>query len=85
MARVAEAGASNVRYCSVDAVSSVKNLLEPGSVRELWTFFPDPWHKKKHHKRRLVTPAFAAVAASRLRPGACWRQRAIRSGRSWCC
>ena len=45
----------------------------PGAVAELWTFFPDPWHKKKHHKRRLVTPSFAALAASRLAPGAVWR------------
>jgi len=70
---VAEAGATNVRYCGVDAVWSVEHLLEPESVAELWTFFPDPWHKTRHHKRRLVTPAFAAVAATRLRPGGRWR------------
>ena len=40
---------------------------------ELWTFFPDPWPKKRHHKRRLVTPEFAGLAASRLRPGGIWR------------
>ena len=45
----------------------------PGELAGLWTFFPDPWHKKKHHKRRLVTPPFAALAASRLAPGAVWR------------
>ena len=38
-------------------------------LAELWTFFPDPWHKKRHHKRRLVTPAFARLAATRLAPG----------------
>jgi tRNA (guanine-N7-)-methyltransferase len=70
---VAEAGATNVRYCGVDAVWSVEHLLAPGSVAELWTFFPDPWHKKRHHKRRLVTSPFAALAASRLRPGGMWR------------
>lgn len=70
---LAEAGATNVRYCGVDAVWSMEHLLEPGSVAELWTFFPDPWHKKRHHKRRLVTPSFAALAASRLRPGGLWR------------
>jgi len=73
LARLAEAGADNVRMCSVDAVWSVEHLLAPGSVAELWTFFPDPWHKKRHHKRRLVTPAFAALVASRLRPGGGWR------------
>ncbi len=42
-------------------------------MEELWTFFPDPWPKQRHHKRRLVTPEFAALAASRLRPGGVWR------------
>jgi len=73
LARLAEAGADNVRMCSVDAVWSVEHLLGPASIAELWTFFPDPWHKKRHHKRRLVTPAFAALVASRLRPGGGWR------------
>jgi len=71
--RVAETGATNVRFCSVDAVWSLEHLVPPGGLAELWTFFPDPWHKKKHHKRRLVTPAFAALAASRLAPDAVWR------------
>jgi tRNA (guanine-N7-)-methyltransferase len=73
LARVAETGTTNVRFCSVDAVWSMEHLLGPGQVAELWTFFPDPWHKKKHHKRRLVTPEFAALAASRLAPGGLWR------------
>jgi len=73
LGRVAEAGATNVRFCSVDAVWSMEHLVAPGSLAGLWTFFPDPWHKKRHHKRRLVTPAFAALAASRLAPGAEWR------------
>lgn len=71
--RAAEAGAANVRFCSVDAVWFIEHLLAPGSISELWTFFPDPWHKKKHHKRRLVDPAFAALAASRLAVGGVWR------------
>jgi len=73
LGRVGEAGATNVRFCSVDAVWSMEHLLRPGSLAELWTFFPDPWHKKRHHKRRLVDPEFAALAASRLAPGAVWR------------
>lgn len=73
LTKVAEAGADNVRFCGVDAVWSLEHLLAPGSLTELWTFFPDPWHKTKHHKRRLVTPANAAVAASRLKPGGVWR------------
>ena len=71
--RVAESGATNVRFCSVDAVWSMEHLIRPGALAELWTFFPDPWHKKKHHKRRLVTSSFAALAAARLVPGAAWR------------
>ncbi len=73
LALLAEAGASNVRLCGVDAVWSMEHLIAPGSLSELWTFFPDPWHKNKHHKRRLVNPAFASVAAQRLRPGGVWR------------
>ena len=67
--RVAEAGADNVRFCSVDAVWTLENLLPPASLTELWTFFPDPWRKTKHRKRRLVNPANAALASSRLVPG----------------
>ncbi len=70
---LAEAGAENVRLLSLDAVWCLANLFGPGEVEELWTFFPDPWPKKRHHKRRLVTPEFAALAASRLRPGGMWR------------
>jgi tRNA (guanine-N7-)-methyltransferase len=70
---VAEAGADNVRLLSVDAAWALEHLVEPGQVEELWTFFPDPWPKKRHHKRRLVSPDFAALAASRLRPGGLWR------------
>ena len=71
--RLAEAGADNVRLCSVDAVWVLEHLVEPGGLAELWTFFPDPWPKTRHHKRRLVDPAFAALAASRLAPGSAWR------------
>jgi tRNA (guanine-N7-)-methyltransferase len=73
MDRVAAAGLTNVRLCGVDAVWLLEHLVEPDSLEELWTFFPDPWHKAKHHKRRLVTAGFAASAARRLRPGAWWR------------
>lgn len=71
--RLAEAGADNVRLCGVDAVWVLEHLVDPDGLAELWTFFPDPWPKTRHHKRRLVDPAFAALAASRLAPGATWR------------
>lgn len=67
------AGVDNVRVLALDAVWVLEHLLGPGQLAELWTFFPDPWHKKRHHKRRLVNPAFGALAASRLAPGASWR------------
>jgi tRNA (guanine-N7-)-methyltransferase len=70
---LADAGASNVRLLSVDATWCLEHLFEPGGVAELWTFFPDPWPKKKHHKRRLVDRSFAALAASRLEVGGWWR------------
>ena len=73
LAEVAAAGADNVRFTSVDAVWFLEQRVAPGSVHELWTFFPDPWPKTKHHKRRLVSPAFAALAADRLEPGGTWR------------
>lgn len=70
---LADEGADNVRLLSVDAVWCLEHLFAPGSVSELWAFFPDPWPKKRHHKRRLVTPEFARLAASRLGPGGAWR------------
>lgn len=72
-ANVERSGAQNVRMLSVDAVWSLEHLLGPGQVRELWTFFPDPWPKKRHHRRRLVQQPFAGLAASRLEPGGLWR------------
>jgi tRNA (guanine-N7-)-methyltransferase len=71
--RIAEARADNVRLCSVDAVWVLEHVVLPDGLAELWTFFPDPWPKTRHHKRRLVDPAFASLAASRLAPGATWR------------
>nr|WP_232524675.1 tRNA (guanosine(46)-N7)-methyltransferase TrmB [Nocardioides mangrovicus] len=71
--RLEQAGAENVRLVDVDAAWSLMHLFPAGSVAELWTFFPDPWPKNRHHKRRLVQPAFARAVASALAPGGCWR------------
>ena len=73
LARLEAAGATNARLCTVDAAWSVTELFAPGSITELWTLFPDPWHKKRHHKRRLVNQPFIGTAASRLVPGGVWR------------
>ena len=71
--RLEERRATNVRLASVDAVWSMEHLLGEEQVSELWTFFPDPWPKKRHHRRRLVNATFAGLAASRLVPGGLWR------------
>lgn len=71
--RLEAVGAHNVRLASVDAAWSLEHVLEPGSIDELWTFFPDPWPKKRHHRRRLVNPRFARLAADRLKSEALWR------------
>lgn len=67
--RVEDAGLSNVRLAEANAVEVLEHMLPAGSVEELWIFFPDPWHKAKHTKRRLVRDGFSAVAAKALRPG----------------
>lgn len=71
--RLERAGATNVRLMSLDAVWCMQHLFGAGSVSELWTFFPDPWPKKRHRRRRLVAEAFARVAATRLVSGGLWR------------
>jgi tRNA (guanine-N7-)-methyltransferase len=67
--RAAALGLTNLRLVRGDAVRLLRDHLAPGSVDAIRVFFPDPWPKKRHHKRRLVGPAFVALAASRLRPG----------------
>ena len=63
----------NVRLLEADAVAGLDHVVPPGSVDAVWTFFPDPWHKARHHKRRLVDRAFADLVAARMRPGGHWR------------
>jgi tRNA (guanine-N7-)-methyltransferase len=63
----------NVRVVSADAVAGLTHLLPECALDELWTFFPDPWPKARHHKRRLIQPAFADLVASRLKYRARWR------------
>lgn len=63
------AGARNLRLVEANAPEVLEHLLPEGSVDELWVFFPDPWHKAKHTKRRLIAPAFPPLAARALRDG----------------
>jgi tRNA (guanine-N7-)-methyltransferase len=60
---------TNLRIACHDAVEVLEHQLPQDSLDELLILFPDPWHKKRHHKRRLVQPAFVELAASRLRSG----------------
>jgi tRNA (guanine-N7-)-methyltransferase len=69
LAALAHAGLGNVRVLLGDAVPVVRDRLLPASLDEVRVFFPDPWPKSKHTKRRLLSPAFVALLASRLRPG----------------
>ncbi|GGS19571.1 tRNA (guanine-N(7)-)-methyltransferase [Actinokineospora fastidiosa] len=63
-------GLANLRLLRGDAVDLLTRHIEPGTLAGMRIFFPDPWPKKRHHKRRLVQPDFIALAASRLAPGA---------------
>ena len=71
--RLAAAEVGNVRLLMLDASWFLEHRLDPASLAEVWTFFPDPWPKKRHHKRRLVGTPFAETVASRLTPGGLWR------------
>ncbi|MGW1627214.1 tRNA (guanosine(46)-N7)-methyltransferase TrmB [Streptomyces sp. NPDC002172] len=63
-------GLSNVRVGNGDAIILLREMLTPDSLDGLRVYFPDPWPKKRHHKRRLIQPEFLDLAATRLRPGA---------------
>ncbi|MFK0173229.1 tRNA (guanosine(46)-N7)-methyltransferase TrmB [Streptomyces sp. NPDC090306] len=63
-------GLSNIRVANGDAIILLREMLDPGCLDGLRVYFPDPWPKKRHHKRRLIQPEFLTLAATRLRPGA---------------
>jgi tRNA (guanine-N7-)-methyltransferase len=67
--RVEEEGLTNLRVVQHDAVEVLRGMIPEASLAAIHVFFPDPWPKKRHHKRRLVQPSFAALAVSRLRRG----------------
>lgn len=64
---------TNIRLMVVNAAEALTTTLSPASVHELRVWFPDPWHKSRHHKRRLVTPGFAELVARVVEPGGAWR------------
>jgi tRNA (guanine-N7-)-methyltransferase len=67
--QIEESGLRNVRIIQHDAAEVVQHMIAPGSLAGIHIFFPDPWPKKRHHKRRLVQPAFIALLATRLQSG----------------
>ena len=67
--QVEEQSLTNVRIVTHDAVEVLRDMIPANSLAAIHVFFPDPWPKKKHHKRRLIQPAFAELAASRLAVG----------------
>jgi len=69
MLNAEKAAVDNLRLVEANAPEVLEHLLPPASVDELWVFFPDPWHKNKHNKRRLLTGEFATIAAQAVRDG----------------
>jgi tRNA (guanine-N7-)-methyltransferase len=67
--RIDEAGLTNLRLLRGDAVDLLREHVPPATLHGIRIYFPDPWPKRRHHKRRLVQPEFVALAASRLEPG----------------
>jgi tRNA (guanine-N7-)-methyltransferase len=64
-----KAGVTNLRVIAHDAVEVLRHQVAPASLNEVQLLFPDPWPKKRHHKRRIVQPDFVALVASRLSSG----------------
>jgi tRNA (guanine-N7-)-methyltransferase len=67
--RIGEGSLTNLRVLRHDAVEVLQHMVTPASLAGVHIWFPDPWHKKRHHKRRLIQPAFVELVTSRLAPG----------------
>jgi tRNA (guanine-N7-)-methyltransferase len=68
--RIADLHLENVRVVQHDVVEVLQHMIAPAVLAGVHLFFPDPWPKKRHHKRRLIQPPFVALLASRMKPGA---------------
>lgn len=69
LASAHEVNVNNLRVMCHDAVEVLNNMIAPDSLDMVQLFFPDPWHKARHHKRRIVQIGFAELVKSRLKPG----------------
>ncbi|MDR2092676.1 MAG: tRNA (guanosine(46)-N7)-methyltransferase TrmB [Azoarcus sp.] len=67
---VAENGIGNLRIVQHDAVEVLRDMIADGALAGVHVFFPDPWRKARHYKRRLIQPEFVALVARKLAPGA---------------
>ena len=67
---IGERGLTNLRIIQHDAVDVLQAMIAPEALDGVHIFFPDPWPKKRHHKRRLLQPPLVALLASRMKPGA---------------
>ena len=67
--RIGEMGLTNLRLIQHDAVEVLEQMIAPASLAGVHIYFPDPWHKTRHHKRRLIQPAWVAQLTTRLAPG----------------
>ena len=69
LSRIKDNALKNVRVIAHDAVEVLENMIAPKSLMGVHVFFPDPWHKKRHHKRRLIQPPLVELLVSRLQAG----------------
>ena len=67
--RIQDQQVANIRIVQHDAVEVLEHMVPPASLTGVHVFFPDPWHKKRHHKRRLIQPPLVTLLASRLQAG----------------
>ena len=67
--RIEERGLANLRIVEHDAVEVLRDMIAPGALAGVHVYFPDPWHKKKHNKRRLIQPDFVRTLSTHLAPG----------------
>ena len=73
LSRLVDLLPSNIRFVEADAEVALATMLPAGSVAEVWTYFPDPWPKRRQQHRRIVRPEFVDTVARVLEPGGLWR------------
>jgi len=67
-----EQGIHNIKVIRHDAIDVLRHQINDDSIKQLQLFFPDPWHKKRHHKRRIIKPAFIELIQKKLKTGGCF-------------